>query len=131
MAFIDQQQQAGHQHRQHHVDQAIEQQGGGQWRGAQLVGECCQQDRFEHPDATRHMAEHASGQRQQVDQQECAKGRRFGQQQIKNGCGGSHIERGDDQLQEGQATSGQAQGATADLDQQVVSVRLFRQSAAV
>ena len=79
LGFVDQQQHAGHQHRQHDVDQSIQQQGRRQWRSSQLVGEGRQQDRLEHPDATRYMAEHPGGQGQQVDQQECAEGRGLGQ----------------------------------------------------
>jgi hypothetical protein len=60
------------------VDQAIQQQGGGQWRGTEGVGEGGQQDRFEDPDTTRYMAEHASGQGQQVHQQEGAERRASG-----------------------------------------------------
>jgi hypothetical protein len=113
------------------VDQAIQQQGGGQWRGAELVGEGGQQDRFEDPDTTRYMAEHASGQGQQVHQQEGAERRGFRQQQIQHGGGGGDVQRGDDQLQEGQAPARQAQCAATDPDQQVVAVGLFRQAAAI
>jgi len=77
------------------------------------------------------MAEYASGQRQQVHQQERAERWRFRQQHIKDGGGSGDVQRGDDQLQERQASTGQAQGAAADLDQQVVRVGLFRQATAI
>ncbi|MNF64095.1 hypothetical protein D3C84_458180 [compost metagenome] len=131
LAFVDQQQQAGHQQGQDHVDQAIEQQGGRQWRSTQGVGKRRQQNGFEHPDTARHMAEHAGGQGQQVNQKERTEGWRFRQQQIEHGRGGRYVQGGDDQLQEGQATPGQTQGAAPDPDQQVVRVRLFRQPATV
>ncbi|MNI19638.1 hypothetical protein D3C73_730800 [compost metagenome] len=131
LAFVDQQQQASHQHRQHNINQAIEQQRGRQRRSAELVGEGCEQDRFEHPDTARHMTEHAGGQRQQVNQQKCAERRRFRQQQIEHGGGGCHVQCGNHQLQKSQAAPGQAQSATADSDQQVVGVRLLRQAPTV
>ncbi|MNG15036.1 hypothetical protein D3C84_988350 [compost metagenome] len=74
-----QQQGAGQQQWQHYVDQAIEQQGGGQGRGAKLIGESGQQNRLEHPDAPGNMTQHSRSQGQQVHQQECAEGRCFGQ----------------------------------------------------
>ncbi|MNR45490.1 hypothetical protein D3C85_1643420 [compost metagenome] len=77
------------------------------------------------------MAEHPGRQGQQVHQQEGAKGRGFGQQQIQHGRGGGHVQGSDDQLQERQATPWQAQGAATDLDQQIIRVRLFRQATAV
>ncbi|MNF96200.1 hypothetical protein D3C84_789820 [compost metagenome] len=131
LAFIDQQQQARDQQRQHHVDQAIEQQRGGQRRGTKFVGEGGQQNGFEYADATGNMAEHTSGQRQQVHQQECTEGRSFRQQQIQHGRGGGYVEGGNDQLQERQATARKAQGATTDLDQQVVCIRLLWQAPAI
>ncbi|OMP13015.1 hypothetical protein COLO4_02429 [Corchorus olitorius] len=73
--FAGQQDHAGHQHRQHHVDEAIQQQRGGQRRSAQLVGKGGQQDRFEYTDAARYMAEDACRQGQEVDQQEGAESR--------------------------------------------------------
>ena len=131
LTFVDQQEYAGHQQRQHHIDQAIEQQRGSEWRGAECVGEGGQQNRFEHPDPAGNMAEHTGGQGQQVHQQECAKGRCFRQQQIEHGRRGGDVQGSDDQLQERQATARQAQGAASDLDQQVVRVRLLWQATAV
>ncbi|MCY1225577.1 hypothetical protein D9M72_377760 [compost metagenome] len=92
LAFVDQQQQAGHQQGQDHVDQAIEQQGGRQWRSTQGVGKGRQQDRLEHPDTARHVAEHTGSQGQQVHQKERTKGRRFRQQQIQHRCGGGNVQ---------------------------------------
>ncbi|MNY43879.1 hypothetical protein D3C86_1788630 [compost metagenome] len=77
------------------------------------------------------MAEYARSQSQQIHQQERAEGRGLRQQEIKHGRGGGYVQRGDEQLQERQAASWQAQGATTDLDQQVIGVRLFRQAATV
>ncbi len=131
LAFVDQQQQAGHQQGQDHIDQTIEQQGSRQWRSAQGVGKGRQQNGLEHPDAARHMAEHARGQGQQVHQKESTEGRCFRQQQIEHRGSGGDVQGGDDQLQECQATPGQAQGAASDPDQQVVRVRLFRQPTTV
>ncbi|MNM99942.1 hypothetical protein D3C81_1125200 [compost metagenome] len=121
-----QQQQAGDDQRQHHVDQPVEQQGGGQRRGTQLIGERCQQHRFEHPDTAGNVAEYASGEGDQVDQQEGAEGRRFGQQQIKHGRGCRHVQCGDQQLQQRQAQSGQADGAAGDAHQVAVRRGLLR-----
>ncbi|VVN42367.1 hypothetical protein PS683_05557 [Pseudomonas fluorescens] len=77
------------------------------------------------------MAEHAGGQGQQVHEQEGAEGRRFRQQHIKDGGGSGDVQRGDDQLQEGQASTRQAQGAAAGFYQQIVRVGLFGQAAAI
>ncbi|MNJ73861.1 hypothetical protein D3C77_707140 [compost metagenome] len=63
------------------------------------------------------MAEHACGQGQQVHQDESAKWRGFWQQEIQYGGGGGHIQGGDQQLQRGEASARQAQGATAQLYQ--------------
>lgn len=98
--FEEQQQQAGQQQRQHHVDQAVQEQGRGQRRGAQLAGERGQQHRLEHPDSARYVAEYAGGQGEQVDQQERREGWGFRQQQIKDGSGGGDVEGGDQQLQQ-------------------------------
>jgi len=80
LRLVDQQEHARDQERQHHIDHAIQQQGSGQWCGAELVCKCGEQDRFEHPDSARYVAEHASGEGQQVNQQEWTEGRRFWQQ---------------------------------------------------
>ncbi|MNP00709.1 hypothetical protein D3C76_925040 [compost metagenome] len=71
------------------------------------------------------MAENASRQGQQVNQQEGAKGRGLRQQQIEDCCSQGNVQSGYDQLQQCQAQTRQAQGATADLYQQVVGQRLF------
>ncbi|MNP36990.1 hypothetical protein D3C76_1304140 [compost metagenome] len=129
--FVGQQQHAGQQQRQHHVDQSIQQQGRRQWRRAKLVGKGGQQDRFEHPDTARHVAEHTCGQGQQVHQDKGSERRCFGQQQIQHGGGSCNIQCGDQQLQGGQACTGQAQCTAAQLDQQVIGQWLLRQASAV
>jgi len=131
LGFVHQQHQAGNQQRQNHIDHAIQQQGGGQWRGPELVGEGGQQYCLEHPDTAGYMAEHAGRQGQQVNQHKCAKGRCFRQQQVQHGGGGCDVQRGNDQLQQGQARAGQAQGSASGFDQQVVGDRLLGQAPAV
>lgn len=98
--FEEQQQKAGQQQWQHHINQAVQEQGCGQRRGAQLAGERGQQHRLEHPDSARYVAEYAGGQGEQVDQQERREGWGFRQQQIKDGSGGGDVEGGDQQLQQ-------------------------------
>ncbi|MCY1423407.1 hypothetical protein D9M71_391180 [compost metagenome] len=126
-----QQQQAGDDQRQHHVDQPVQQQRGGQRRGADLPGEGRQQHRLEHPDAARHVAEHAGGQGDQVDQQEGAERRCLGQQQVEHAGGDGHVQRGDRQLQQRQAQARQADAAAADAHQVAVRRRLLRQAPAL
>ncbi len=127
--FEEQQQQAGQQQRQYHINQAVQEQGRGQRRGAQLAGERGQQHRLEHPDSARYVAEYAGGQGEQVDQQERREGWGFRQQQIKDGSGGGDVEGGDQQLQQRQAQARQAQAAAAEADQQAVGGRPFSRQA--
>ncbi|MNN13805.1 hypothetical protein D3C81_1268480 [compost metagenome] len=118
--FVGQQQHTGQQQRQYYIDQAVQQQCGGQWRGAELIGEGCEQNRFEHTDAARHMAKYTGRKRQQIDQNERAKRRGFREQQVKDGSGGGYIQRGDYQLQCCQSCAGQAQRPAPQLHQQAV-----------
>ncbi|MNE14490.1 hypothetical protein D3C80_1073710 [compost metagenome] len=129
--LVGQQQHAGQQQRQHHVDQPIQQQGRCQRRGAELVGKSRQQDRFEYPDAARYVAEHTCGQGQQVHQHKGTERRCFGQQQIQHGGGSGNIQCGDQQLQGGQACARQAKRAAAQLYQQAVGQWLLSQAPAV
>ncbi|MCY1436032.1 hypothetical protein D9M71_521470 [compost metagenome] len=111
-----QQQKAGQDQRQADIDQAVEQQGRGQGRSAELAGEGGQQYRLEYADAAGHMAEHPGSEGQQIDQQEGAQGRRFRQQHIEHAGGGADIDQGDQQLQRRQAQTGQAHAAIAQRD---------------
>ncbi len=77
------------------------------------------------------MAEYARGQGQEVHQQKGTERRRLRQQQIQHCCGGGHVQGGDDQLQQGQAGAGQAQGTATDLDQQVVRDGLLWQASTI
>jgi len=108
LSFVHQQQQAGNQQRQNHIDHAIQQQGGGQRRGTELVGKGGQQDGFKDPDTAGYVAEYAGSQCQQINQHEGAKRRCFGQQQIQHGGRSGDVQCSDHQLQEGQARARQA-----------------------
>lgn len=123
--FVRQQQHAGQQQRHHYVDQPVQQQCGSQRRRTQLVGKGRQQNRLEHPDPARYMAEHTCRQGQQIHQHERAERGRFGQQQVQHGSGSCHIQCSDQQLQGSQAGIRQAQGAAPQLHQQVIGQWLF------
>ncbi|MNC50529.1 hypothetical protein D3C75_997740 [compost metagenome] len=129
--FIGQQQHAGQQQWQYHIDQPVQQQGCRQRCGTELVGKGRQQDRFEHPDAARYVAEHARSQGQQVHQHERAERRGFGQQQVEHGGSRRHIQRGNQQLQGRQACIRQAKCAPPQLNEQVIGRRLLGQASAV